>query len=444
MKKDKPINGHLSAKGEQFISAVHVQNDITENKLSETELRDYIENANICMHWVDANGIIKWANNAELDLLGYTAEEYIGHHIAEFHVHRNKIDDILARLNCNEKLNKYESELRCKNGAVKTVQINSSVYSENGQFIHTRCVTIDVTDEKKLLKALAENENALRESEARYRQLAESLEAKVQEKTKDLVKKTEELKASEERLKESLAQLEFQNKELEQFVYAASHDLKEPLRKITLYSNYIAENSSNQLDEKSKDYLNRSINAVERMKTLIDDLLVYSRSTSVGEQFRIIDLNTLFNEIADQYKDTLEQIPGQLMIDKLPTIKAIPFQIKQLFYNLVENAVKYRHPNRPLTIKIQADVIQSDVKGVDDKFEKYHRVSITDNGIGFDSQYSKKIFEIFQRLQSKSKVAGTGIGLAICKKIVQNHHGFIDAVSQPDKGATFTVYLPLS
>jgi PAS domain S-box-containing protein len=426
------------------ITQIQMNNGIADQNFPEAALRDYIENANICMHWVDANGIIKWANKAELDLLGYKEEEYIGHHIAQFHVHREKIDDILYRLSCYEKLHKYTSELRCKDGSVKTVQINSSVFSEHGKFIHTRCITIDITEEKRLWEELVLKENALRESETRYRQLAASLEAKVEEKTKDLLKKTEELEASEERLKESLAQLEFQNKELEQFVYAASHDLKEPIRKITLYSNYIIESSSNQLDDKSKDYLNRSISAVERMKTLIDDLLVYSKSTSVGEQFVNIDLNSVFHEIADQYKDTLELISGKLIVDKLPMARVIPFQIKQLFYNLVDNAVKYRQLNRPLTIKIQSTIVNADVKGLDDKFEKYNCISIIDNGIGFDAQYSKKIFEIFQRLHSKSKVAGTGIGLAICKKIVQNHHGHIDAVGEPDKGTTFTVYLPVS
>lgn len=436
MKEDKITTNHT-------LSAIKMNNDIAEHDLSVTELRDFVENANICMHWVDENGIIKWANNSELNLLGYTGEEYIGHHISEFHVHQNKIADILSRLSCNEKLNKYESELRCKDGSIKTVQINSSVYSEHGKFIHTRCITIDITEEKRLLEALTLSESALRESEARYRQLAESLEAKVQEKTKDLLSKTEELKTSEERLKESLAQLEFQNKELEQFVYAASHDLKEPLRKITLYSNYIVENTENQLNDRSKDYLHRSINAIERMKTLIDDLLVYSKSTSAGEQFKTIDINTIFHEIADQYKDTLEQISGELTIGELPTVRGIPFQLKQLFYNLVDNAVKYRRPNQPLTINIQTSIVNADEKGLDNKFEKYYQISITDNGMGFDSQYSKKIFEIFQRLHSKSKVPGTGIGLAICKKIIQNHHGHIDAVSEPNKGATFNVYLPL-
>jgi PAS domain S-box-containing protein len=437
MKQDKITHNHLSG-------AEKLNNEMATHKISETELRDYVENANICMHWVNEQGIIKWANSAELDLLGYSEEEYIGHHISEFHVYREKIDDILTRLSCNERLNKYTSELRCKDGSIKTVQINSSVFTENGKFIHTRCISVDVTEEKRLWEALTLSESRFRESEARYRQLAESLEAKVQEKTNDLLKKTEELKASEERLKESLAQLEFQNKELGQFVYAASHDLKEPLRKITLYSNYIKDNAADQLDDRLKDYFNRSIAAVERMKTLIDDLLVYSRSTSVGEQFKQTDLNTIFQDIADQYKDTLEQIAGQLTIEQLPTVKAIPFQIKQLFYNLVDNAVKYRHANRPLIIQVQSDTVNAkEIKGLDDKFDKYNRISITDNGMGFDSQYSNRIFEIFQRLHSRSKIAGTGIGLAICKKIVQNHHGYIDAAGEPEKGATFNVYLPL-
>jgi PAS domain S-box-containing protein len=443
MKQDNPFTGRLSSPTNRVLPGDGVQNNFTaytlteEQSAKEAELQDFVENANICMHWVDEHGFIRWANRAELDMLGYSADEYIGHHITEFHLHRHKIDDILNRLRCNEKLHKYESELVCRDGSVKTVQINSSVYRDHGKFIHTRCITIDVTEEKRLLAKLSD-------SEARYRELANTLENKVQEKTKDLTGITEELKASEDRLKESLSLLEFQNKELEQFVYAASHDLKEPLRKITIYSNYIIENSSNKLDERSKDYLNRSINAVTRMRSLIEDLLVYSKSTSVGERYETIDLNGILHEIADQYKDTLDQVAGQLTTGNLPAIQGVRFQIQQLFYNLIDNAVKYRFPERPLVIKVQSEVIPAgEIKNADVAYQQYFRISIADNGMGFNAQYSYKIFEIFQRLHSKTQIPGTGIGLAICKKIVQNHHGFIDAVAEPDKGATFNVYLPV-
>ncbi|HEX6430365.1 MAG TPA: PAS domain S-box protein, partial [Niastella sp.] len=149
--------------------------DITEKKKTEKDiqrklaaLQDYVENANIGLHWVDENGIIKWANRAELDMLGYNKEEYIGHHIAEFHVDRKKIEEILYKLSCKEILSQYESELYCKDGAIKTVHISSSVFWEDGKFVHTRCFTVDITEHKKLTKAIEG-------SELRYRTLIETL-----------------------------------------------------------------------------------------------------------------------------------------------------------------------------------------------------------------------------------------------------------------------------
>jgi PAS domain S-box-containing protein len=672
--------------------------DITEEKKTRKELnwktkqlQDYVDNAAIGLHWVDGNGIIKWANKAELEMLGYSQEEYIGHHISEFHADEEKINDILKRLSCNETLNSYESTLRCKDGSIKAVQISSNVFWDEGKFIHTRCFTVDVTDQKKLfqslkkseeryrrlmrtlptgvytcdkeghftfyndmaaqlwgcapelndksyrfcgwykvmdlqgnvisadqtpmalalqsnksfrnVEAIAERKNgervyicvnidslldeasnvigainvfqdittlkkteiALRENEKKYRELAASLEKKVEEKTIDLKLKNEELKSSEERyhkmvdevedyaiilldkdgivqnwnkgaekikgykeeeivgksfstfylpedresglpqrilnearekgkalhegwrrkkdgsrfwgsivlttlhddenriigfskvtrdlterkmaedkLKEYTSQLEFQNKELEQFAYAASHDMKEPLRKIHLYSSAITENPNNTLDEKSKEFLSRSVNATKRMTELIEDLLTYSKTTANIDNFEMVDLNQVIEEIMLQHRDEFEQKKVETEIAKLPVVNAIPFQMTQLFTNIISNSIKYKHPDRNISIQIKS----KEINGFEiqdngaEPYRIYYKITVKDNGIGFDQQNAERIFNIFQRLHNRSTAEGSGIGLAICKRIVQNHHGYIKATGVENQGASFEIYLP--
>jgi PAS domain S-box-containing protein len=680
----------------KILGAIVCFYDITQQKEIQKELdwktkelQDYVDNATIGLHWVDGNGIIIWANKAELDMLGYTKEEYIGHNISEFHVSREKINDILKRLSCNETLNSYESALRCKDGSVKTVHISSNVFWHNEEFIHTRCFTVDITEQKKLFQALKESElqhrklieclqtplyttdaegritlynkaavnlwgrepeigkdlwcgsykifktdgselpldscpmavclkeqrpiygeeilvarpdgslhnvapfpqplfddtgkikgainmliditeikrteEALRESEANYRELASSLEKKVEEKTLDLQRKNEELKRSEERyhkmidevqdyaiilldkngivqnwnkgaekikgykeeeivgrsfknfylpkdresglpdkllkqaseqgkaihegwrmrkdgsrfwgsivltalhddennligfskvtrdlterkftedkLREHSSQLEFQNKELEQFAYAASHDMKEPLRKIQLYNSAIADNAVNTLDEKSREYLNRSIAAAKRMAGLIEDLLKYSKTTANTDSVEQVNLNEIIDEIILMHKEELEQEKVQIEMENLPVICGIPFQIKQLMFNLINNSIKYKHPDRDVCIQIKTELVKgSEINDpAEERFRKYHKISVIDNGIGFDQQYAEKVFNIFQRLNNLPAAKGSGIGLAICKRIVQNHHGFIKASGIEKKGARFDIYLP--
>jgi PAS domain S-box-containing protein len=258
--------------------------------------------------------------------------------------------------------------------------------------------------------------------------------------TRDLTEK----KLAEDKTKEHLAQLEFQNDELEQFVYAASHDLKEPLRKIHLYNNYVAENPANSLDPKSMEYLTRSINATHRMKNLIDDLLTYSRATANVEGYDELDLNVVIDELISLHKDEFHQKRIEIQKKPLPVIRAVPFQVKQLFSNLIDNAVKYRHPDRNPHITIQHELINgSKIKLFNaDHAKEYHKISVKDNGIGFDSRYADRIFEIFQRLAHSNGINGSGIGLAICKKIVQNHNGFITANGKPGEGASFHIYFP--
>lgn len=258
--------------------------------------------------------------------------------------------------------------------------------------------------------------------------------------TRDLT----ERKLAEDKLREYSSELEFQNKELEQFAYAASHDMKEPLRKIHLYNSFINENKNNTLDAKSREYLNRSINAVKRMNDLIEDLLTYSKSTSTVESFEETDVNSLLKEIVAHHKEEFEQKHVKITIDKMPKMEVVPFQFNQLMDNLVSNSIKYAHPERNVEIAITYKLVKGS-KLINRDAEPdvdYHRISVIDNGIGFEPQYEQKVFEIFQRLSNPTGVKGSGIGLAICKKIVQNHKGFIKAIGRMNEGATFEIYLP--
>lgn len=813
---------------DELIGMINCFFDITQQKQAQKELdkktrelQDYVDNASIGLHWVDENGIIIWANKAELDMLGYSQEEYIGRHISQFHVYPEKIEDILRRLSCNETLNGYESVLRCKDGSTRIVQISSNVFWNEGRFKHTRCFTVDVTEQKQLYESLQKSEarykhllnnlpagvytcdnsgritffnelavklwgyrpamgngsvrfcaahkvwidgtlvqpeespmamalqtgqsfsnvealmerrdgtlfhanmnidplkdehgevtgainifqdisalkeaeialkesevkyrtlvqhlnvpiyttdaegrvtlynkaaadlwgrepqigeeywcgsyriarpdgselpleecpmaiclkeqrpvygeeivvvrpdgtrrnvaphpqpvfdskgnivaginmliditeiklkeEALRESEQRYRELVAVLERKVEEKTKDLQQKNDELKKSEERyhkmvdevedyaiilldkqgnilnwnrgaeeingykeeeiigknfelfyleedrkndiprkliseaavngkatiegwrikkdgtrfwgniviaalhdesgniigytkvtrdlterklaedkLREYSNMLQFQNSELEQFVYAASHDMKAPLRKIHLYNSLIKENEANILDGKSLEFLDRSLGSVERLTNLIEDLLAYSRTTANTDNVGTVDFNIIIQEVLAEHKDELEQKRIKVELATLPVIQAVFFQCKQLMDNLINNAIKYASPEREGLIKLESKLVRgADIhnKGVQPS-KIYHQISVIDNGIGFDMQNAEKMFEVFQRLHNTRNIKGTGIGLAICKKIVQNHKGVITATGSINHGARFDVYFP--
>lgn len=256
--------------------------------------------------------------------------------------------------------------------------------------------------------------------------------------TRDLTEK----KIAEDKIRKYAAELEFQNRELEQFAYAAAHDMKEPLRKIQFYNSYVNEYAGN-LPEKMKDFLSRSVGAAARMQQLIDDLLTYSKASSFSQELAMVDLNEIVNTVVLSHHDSVERTGAVIEWGNLPVIRAIPFQFNQLFENLLGNSLKYRHPERPPQIRIEAAVVNgAELKDANGAEGFYHKITITDNGIGFDTAYSAKIFDLFHRLHQEQGYTGTGIGLAICKKIVQNHQGFIRASSLPYQGAEFAVYIP--
>ena len=265
--------------------------------------------------------------------------------------------------------------------------------------------------------------------------------------TRDLTEKKladEDLKNKSIQILEKNKELESMNQELASFAYVSSHDLQEPLRKIQTFASRIVETEHENLSPKGKDYFIRMQNAALRMQTLIEDLLTYSRTNTADKNFEMIDLNKLIAEIRTELRESIDDKKAVIESSPLPTLNIIKFQFRQLITNLVSNSLKFSRPNHPPHVWITAEVVKgNEIKNKYANPKKvYHHISVKDNGIGFEPEHKNKIFEVFQRLHGRSEYTGTGIGLAICKKVVENHGGFISAESQLDQGATFDVYIP--
>ncbi|AUD04808.1 PAS domain-containing sensor histidine kinase [Spirosoma pollinicola] len=255
-------------------------------------------------------------------------------------------------------------------------------------------------------------------------------------------------------LKKTQLQLESLNKDLreandnlQQFAFVASHDLQEPLRKIQSFGTILQEQYADHLGD-GADLIRRMQLAAERMSVLIKDLLTFSRITANQLQAKDVPLSRVVSRVIDDLEVVIEEAHATLQIEPLPAIKGDESQLRQLFQNLLSNALKFRQPDRPLTIRIRTQPVAGTSLPATSKPTRqaamYHQISLEDNGIGFDEMYLDRIFQVFQRLHTKSQYAGTGIGLAIVQKVVANHGGAITASSQPGQGATFVVYLPVS
>ncbi len=262
----------------------------------------------------------------------------------------------------------------------------------------------------------------------------------------------------QQQLLDKTKELETVNIELQKFAYIASHDLQEPLRKILTFASLLQKESGNLLSEKSKSYIDKMVNASSRMQKLIGDILSFSSLKKLEEAFQNISLMKVLDQVLIDLEVTIENNKAQIKVGQLPQAEIIPSQIGQLFQNLLSNAIKFRRDETPV-IQIESKKITGYQLAEIKSFEQYaknlaisHRrwgkeffimISIKDNGAGFDPAYSEKIFEIFQRLHS-NKEEGTGIGLAICKKIMDNHHGAIIAQSNLGIGTEFIIALPVS
>ena len=292
---------------------------------------------------------------------------------------------------------------------------------------HLHALDEIITGKNKLI----EERETRKKTEESQKIFTAALEKKVKERT--------------QQLEDNNVQLEKMNKELQSFAYISSHDLQEPLRKIQTFTSLIAEKEIDNLSDVGKDYFKRMGNAAERMQTLINDLLAYSRAESDAKKFELTDLSQIIEEVINDLEEEFQHKKAEITVGNTSNVSIIRFQFRQLLYNLFSNAVKFSKVESAPHIHIDSKISEG-------KFLKnknllpnhyYCHISIKDNGIGFPEEYNEKIFELFQRLHSRTEYDGTGIGLAIVKKIVENHAGHITAKGIIDDGATFDIYIPV-
>jgi light-regulated signal transduction histidine kinase (bacteriophytochrome) len=305
-----------------------------------------------------------------------------------------------------------------RNGKLEKTYINflyEPYYNLKGIISGVIVVANEITDIVLSRKSLEEN--------------AEHLERSVRERTAEL--------------KKANVELEKTNNQLKEFAYAASHDLQEPLRKITTFINMITEGEKDNLTDKSKIIFQKVINASERMNLLISDLFVLSQISNYDDSVEEVDLNMILEEVTEELSLEIEQSGAIIHKNNFTTIRGITRQIQQLFQNLLSNAIKYAKREEAPVIHIKHEFLTTNEQPLEDlePLTTYNKISFLDNGIGFNQAYSEKIFQMFYRLHGKSEYSGTGIGLAICKRIAENHKGVIKVESEEGTGSRFDVYL---
>ncbi|PQA56240.1 sensor histidine kinase [Siphonobacter curvatus] len=248
----------------------------------------------------------------------------------------------------------------------------------------------------------------------------------------------------EQELKSKMDALDRSNFELEQFAYIASHDLQEPLRKITSFGERLTSRYQENLGEEGKHYLSRMLGATQRMKLLIESLLGYSRISRPEEPFTPVNLNEVVKNVLSDFELRLTETEAEVEVGPLPTLSSLPTQMHQLFQNLLSNALKFTSPDRKPRLRILSSLLNRQ-EIAEHRFVPgtiYHKITVSDNGIGFEPGQSEQIFTLFKRLHGRSEYEGAGMGLAICKRIVENHGGIIYAQSEPGQGASFVLIFP--
>jgi len=290
-------------------------------------------------------------------------------------------------------------------------------------------------------QALAVEITERKKAEEDVRNLNAVLELRVQERTQelavanaDLLAEIADRKRAQARLQAYTKKLEQSNRELQDFAFVASHDLQEPLRKIQAFGDRLQARFGDKLGDQGQDFLGRMQNAASRMQVLIEDLLSFSRVTTKAQPFAPVNLSKVVEGVLSDLETRIERTQGRVTVGELPTIDADSSQMRQLFQNLIGNALKFHRAGVPPEIEVSAHLNNHGIC----------EIRVADNGIGFEQKHVERIFTVFQRLHSRSEYEGTGIGLAICRKIVERHNGIITATSTLGKGSTFIVTLPVT
>lgn len=366
------------------------------------EVQDY------AILYLNRDGIVENWNTGAEKIKGYKAEEIIGKSFSNFYTKEDRESQLpLKLLGTAEKSGRALQEgwrVRKDGTLFWASVVITAIHNEADEVIGFSKVTHDLTEKKEANDALLNKQLELEQKNTELQKL---------------------------------------NKELQSFAYISSHDLQEPLRKIQTFASRIAEIDQDTLSEKGKDLFNRMQASAERMQALIDDLLAYSRTQNLEKDFQKINLKDVVEKVRLDLKEEILDRNATIDTNHLACeVAIIPFQFHQLFYNLISNSLKFSDPKRPLQITIRNEYVKGKAENGMDENKNYHHISVADNGIGFEQKYSERIFELFQRLHGNREYQGTGIGLAIIKRIVENHNGLITASGELGVGATFDIYLP--
>lgn len=368
------------------------------------EVQDY------AILYLNREGIVENWNSGAEKIKGYKASEIVGKSFSTFYTTEDRKRGLpMILLNMAMQQGKAKQEgWRVKKGGTRfwASVVITAVHNDKRELIGFSKVTHDLTEKKEAADALEVNRMELEEKNI---------------------------------------ELQKMNKELQSFAYISSHDLQEPLRKIQTFASRILEKERSNLSESGKELFVRMQRSAEQMQALINDLLAYSRTNTAEHVYQKVSLKNVINRIKEDFQEELEEKQANIVLINPLEVEVIDFQFQQMFFNLISNSIKFSRPEVPLKITIFTELVPGESvpsKHIPPDREYWH-LSISDNGIGFEQEYEERIFGLFQRLHGKSEYKGTGIGLAIVKKIAENHGGFITAKGEVNKGATFDIYFPV-
>jgi PAS domain S-box-containing protein len=392
---DSPVaESTIAMEAPQALELLDRQNLVQRLRDSERHFQSWFQDAPIACHEVDRDGIVISVNQAECELFGFRAEEMIGSHIWDFMAAEDREKTkagLLQRIADEQPLVPLEREYKRRDGSSVVMEIHQKrIRDASGRATGLRTFLLDVTERKRAELALHEQAEKLARS----------------------------------------------NAELEQFAYVASHDLQEPLRKIQAFGDRLRSKCDASMGPEGVDYLTRMQNAAARMQVLIQDLLSLSRVASHAKPFAAVDLGDVSAMVISDLEVRIQERHGRVEASGLPVVLGDRGQLAQLLQNLIGNGLKFQKPGENPVVKVSSEAIT-----LPDGAAAW-RITVEDNGIGFDEKYRDRIFQIFQRLHGRNEYEGTGIGLAICRKIVERHGGVIAAHSSPGAGAKFVITLP--